>query len=290
MTIQRSICFLIFVVVLSPLCTPAQHPATEENAALRYWSAFSVMQDSAVTNQQARKLMAILNGTDTYNDSEFAALVEKNKLPLEIMARAGKLPKCDWGLDYSFGGDEPVEYVRDASTLGRLNVLYAFHLISAGNTNSAVDTLAAGLRFSHDVSNGGTLFATVVADALISEHLRAVSSIMRASPLSAAQRSTLLAAIAPLGPDGLDWQSAINREFLVLRGHLADDAQASAASTRLSAAYAQALRDPSALSALQDAIHNAPATLTQLVPDPSRVLEDKRALIALLAQTRASLQ
>jgi hypothetical protein len=39
---------------------------------------------------------------------------------------------------------------------GRLNVLYAFHLFKTGNKDGAVRALAAGLRFSHDVGNGGS--------------------------------------------------------------------------------------------------------------------------------------
>jgi hypothetical protein len=138
-----------------------------DNAALRYWSAFSEVQDIAITDQQAKELNTILDGTSPYDDLKYKGLLEKNTLALEIMARATSLPGCDWGLDYRLGHDLPVNYARKALVLGRLNVLYAFHLLKTGKKDEAVRALAAGLRFSHDVGNGGSLFATLIAKDLL---------------------------------------------------------------------------------------------------------------------------
>jgi len=158
---------LILVVLLPGVCVSAQrNMALADNAALRYWSAFSAVQDSAITDEQARELNAILDGTAPYDDTKYKDLLEKNTLALEIMARATSLANCDWGLDYG-AEDVPVEYARKALVLGRLNVLYAFHLFIAGNKDGGVRTFAAGLRFSHDVGNGGSLFATLIAKDLL---------------------------------------------------------------------------------------------------------------------------
>jgi hypothetical protein len=283
---------LAFVAVsISAGAALARSPASANaNAALRYWSAFSVMQDSAITADQAAQLNAVLNGRAQYENSKFSQVIEKNKLALEIMTRAVTLPECDWGLDYSMGSEEPVEYARNALALGRLNVLHALQLLHAGDKDAAVTALAAGLHFSRDVANGGTLFATLIADQLISEHLRAAAFAVRQSNLSSAQRWALQNAVAHLGSDGLDWRSAVDREFQVMRAHFPDNAQASAALTRMDGAYAKALHDSSALSALQDAIRSAPPDVAQLIPIPSRVIEKKNALAAQIAQTRSSLR
>src|SRR5256885_11297175 len=164
---------MILVVLLSGVSVSAQrNMSLADNAALRYWSAFSQVQDSAITEQQAKELNAVLDGTVPYDDSKYKDLLERNALALEIMARATSLANCDWGLDYGLGGDVPVDYARKALVLGRLNVLYAFHLFIAGNKDGGVRTLAAGLRFSHDVGNGGSLFATLMAKDLLVNHLR----------------------------------------------------------------------------------------------------------------------
>jgi hypothetical protein len=291
MTGHRPIPFLILAALLSASSAPAQSSASaNRNASLRYWSAFSAMQDSAITADQAAELNAVLAGRAEYDDSKFSAVVEKNKLPLEIMHRATALPECDWGLDDSFGAEEPVEYARDGLALGRLNVLYALHLLHAGDNEDAVKALAAGLHFSRDVARGGTLFATLVADQLITEHLRAAMFAIRESKLSPAQRSVLQDAVAHLGPEGLDWRSAIDHEFEVMRKHFPGDGQASAAVSRIDSAYVKTLDDPSALPALKDAIHNAPSAVVQMIPMPDRVIEAKQKLATQIAQTRTALK
>lgn len=291
MNSTRTISSLFLALVLAATPALAQQSASPgNNAALRYWSAFSAMQDSAITADQAAELNAVLAGRAAYDDSKFSAVVEKNKLPLEIVARATKLSECNWGLDDSLGGNQPVEYARDGLALGRLNVLYALHLLHAGDKDAAVTALIAGLHFSRDVANGGTLFAALVADQLITEHLRAAVFAARDSDLSTAQRSALQDAVAQLAPDGVDWRSAVDHEFQAARMSFPGDAQASAALVRIDSEYVNALRDPSALSALDDAIHSAPSSVSRLIPSPARVLDAKQKLAAEIAQTQSSLK
>jgi hypothetical protein len=116
---------MILVVTFSALSASAQkNVSLADNAALRYWTAFSAVQDSAITDQQARELNAILDGTAPYDDSKYRDLIEKNMLALEIMDRATSLSNCDWGLDYG-SEDVPVEYAREALALGRDGILTA---------------------------------------------------------------------------------------------------------------------------------------------------------------------
>jgi hypothetical protein len=258
-----------------------------DNAALRYWAAFAQMQDSAITDQQAKELNAIVDGTAPYDDSNYKNLVEKNKSAIEAMARATALPNCDWGLDYQLGSETPVDYVRKALALGRLNVLYTFHLLIAGDRDSAVRALTSGLRFSRDVANGGSLFAAVVAKDLLVSHLGAVAFAVRAGDLSAAQRRALQKAMAQLGPDGLDWQLAMNRELHISHEM---DSRASAALARIIPVYIVALSDPSMLPKLEQMRASAPQPLPDIIPNPKRVREEKQDLSDKILQTRASLQ
>lgn len=280
---------IVLIVLVSALATCAQkNLSLADNAALRYWSAFSAVQDSAITDQQAKELNAILDGTAPYDDSKYKDLLEKNRLALEIMARATSLPNCDWGLDYR-AEDVPVEYARKALVLGRLNVLYAFHLFSSGDKDGGVRALAAGLRFSHDVGNGGSLFATLVAKTLLERHLRAVEDAIHLEQLSALQRARLREAVTQLG-EGLDWDTAVKLDLEGLREHYATDAVSSAALTRIISSYVAALDDPSKLPALDTAIHSAPQHLANLIPMATRVLEQKQDLNNRLLQTRSLLR
>jgi hypothetical protein len=269
------------------LAQPNASPA--QNAALRYWSAFSEVQDSGITEVQAKELNAILDGTAPYDDSKYRDLVDKNTLALQIMARATALPNCDWGLDYGLGHDVPVDYVRKALVLGRLNVLYTFHQLKTGNKDGAVRSLSAGLRFSHDVGNGGSLFATLVAKDLMTSHLRAIADSLRLEQLSASQRSQLQTAVAGVGA-GLDWPTASKRDLEALRGDFAGNAQTSAALTRIISAYVAAISDESKLPALDQSLEGAPQELANVIPNAKRVLEQERDLNNTLQQVRSLLQ
>jgi len=290
MKLFNTILSVILIGLLSPDSALAQRSRPlGENAALRYWSAFSQIQDTGITDQQAKELNAIIDGTAPYDDSKYKDLLEKNALALEVMARATSLPNCDWGLDYALGHELPVAYARKALVLGRLNVLYAFHLLKTGNKDGTVRTLAAGLRFSHDVGNGGSLFATLIAKDLLVSHLRAVTETFNSEQLSATQRSELQTAITRLG-QGLDWPMAAKRDLETLRGDYAGSPQTSAALTRIIASYVAALNDESKLPTFNQAMESAPRNLASFIPNAKMVLEQKQELNNTLQQTRSLLQ
>ena len=256
-----------------------------DNAALRYWAAFSEMQDSGITPEQAKELGLILKGTAPYRDLSYKELLEKNIPALTVMARGTAIPNCDWGLDYDLGPQTPVEYARKSLELGRLNVLYAFHLSLAGDKEGTARTLIAGIRFSHDVAVGGSLFATIVANDLLVNHFKAIEGLLHLQALSVAQRPELDKAIAQLGPTGLDWQNAMKHEFEVLNR---PEWQKSLRTIRPS--YIAALNDKSALPDLQAEIAKAPADLQQVIPNPERVLEEKQDFSDQLQHIRQVLQ
>jgi hypothetical protein len=288
MNIPRLISLAILLLAVSASAAPEPQSAKlGENAALRYWSAFAEMQDSIITDQQAKELNTILDGTAPYEDLKQKDLVEKNRRALETMARATALPNCDWGVEYQLGTEAPVEYVRKALALGRLNVLYTFHLLIAGDKDGAVRMLVAGLRFSRDVANGGTVFATAVAKTLVVQHLRAGEFVQHVAGFSAEQRSVLQKAVAQLGPDGLDWQSAMKRELVILSGL---NPQAASALTQITPSYLNSLNNPSELPVLQKMIAGAPPSLRDVIPNPKRVLEEKQDLSDKLLQARSWLR
>jgi hypothetical protein len=281
---------MILLALLSANPAIAQrNSAIAENAALRYWSAFSEIQDAGITDQQAKELNVILDGVAPYDDSKYKDLLEKNALALEIMARATSLPHCDWGLDYGLGHDLPVEYARKALVLGRLNVLYAFHLLKTGNKDGSVRALAAGIRFSHDVGNGGSLFATLIAKDLLVSHLKTISGALHLEELSATQRFQLHAAVARVAP-GLDWSMAAKRDLEALHADYAGNSLASSALTRIISSYVDAMNDDSRLPALNQAIEGAPQELANVIPNAKRVLEQKQDLNNTLLKIRPLFQ
>jgi hypothetical protein len=286
--------FVLYAVSSFGSPPPRSKPGLGDNAALRYYAAFAEMRDSSLTNENAKELNEILDGSIPYDDAKFHALVEKNKSALQLMARGTELAHCDWGLDYGLGEDTPVDYARNALALGRLNVLYTFHLQIAHEEDGVAHALAAGLRFSHDVASGGSLFAALVAKDLLAQHLGAVRFVMHREEYhpapSVAQMAAVKKAIESLGTDGVDWRAAAALDLGVLRTHFEKDPQASDAVTRISSSYLSAIHEPSQLPALQKQIGDAPKQVSQLIPNPARVIEEKNDLLEKIRETRILLQ
>lgn len=293
--IRTSCSILLLTAVASPT-TASPSEKLGGNAALRYWSAFAQMQDSSITDEQAKELKLILAGTAPYQDLKYLDLVEKNRPALETMIRGTALPDCDWGLDYQLGPDTPVDYVRRALELGRLNVLYAFHLLITGDKEAAARALAAGVKFSHDVANGGSLFAALVAKSLIANHMRVIEFGLNMAAFSPAEKMTLQKAVGPIGPDGVDWQSAVRQELGIFKepfrtpeGVQKLDSQALAALAQITQQYVASLDNPALLPGLQEKIQHSPRPLPEYIPNPKRVLENKQNLAEQIQHVHALL-
>jgi hypothetical protein len=289
-TFNRIFCAMLVVLFVVASSSARRSSQVGANAALHYWAAFSQVQDAGITSQEAKELNAVLDGTTPYDDARYNGLLQKNALAIKIMARGTEIPQCDWGLDYGLGDDTPVEYVRKALTLGRLNVLYALHLFKTGNKDEAVHALVAGLRFSRDVANGGSLFPALNAKDLITLHLRATAEALQQEQLSVGQRQRLQDAVLKLGPHGVDWRSAINVEMQLLNK---PPWQVSTSLKEVTQAYLAAAVDPARLERLEQLeqlLASLPEPLRDVIPNPQEVVQQKQELDEKIQQTRSLLQ
>ncbi len=283
----RLIPAIILLLAVQSSASSTREVSLGPNAALLYWTAFSELQDSAISD--AKELNTILDGKAPYDDLKYKDLVEKNRVALDIMASGARRPFCDWGLGYGYelGPATPIGYVWKARALGSLNVLYAYHLQSAGEKDAAVRVLAAGILFSHDIASGGTLVSALVAKRLLLAHFNAVALALHTGGLSTAQRLVLQKALAQLGPEGLDWQSVVSRELRILPRADPND---SAALAEIEPVYLKVLSNPSMLPALEQMQSGAPQQLAALMPSAKQVLAQKQELSDKLLQTRSLLQ
>ena len=277
---------VVLLLALSSWAFAEPRAKLGDNAALRYWAAFSEMQDWATTPENAKELRAILDGTAPYDDLKYKDLVAKNEQALHVMQRGTTLRNCDWGLDYDLGPDTPVEYVRNALELGRLNVLYALHQMTNGDKDGAVRTLAAGMHFAHDVAQGGSLFATLVAKDLLESHFQTAEFAMHAG-ISTEQLAVLRKAVAEAGREGLDWESAIRLEMAALDR---PPWQKNVALAGVTQAYVNVLKNPSTLPDFERLLETIPMPLHDVIPGPQRVLEEKQEFDRKLERTKTALE
>lgn len=295
-TSLRVIPSLILVLCLSVGEAPAQQKKVSlgDNAALRYWSAIGQMQDQAINDAKMKELSEILNGKAAYDARKFKDLVEKNRRALETMARGTTLRDCNWGLEYAQGLAVPLPYLAKAAALARLNVLYAFHLQSAGDKEGAVRVLIAGLRFSHDIANGAPmLVATLIAKDSLAKHLLAIASITHKNGFSPQQRMTLRKALAELGPDPLDWRSpeVWEIEALSLTSHAHSKPwPCSIPPGRIVQDWVRIFDDASTLPELEKTIGAQPKECRDFFPSPRRILNEKQDLDGRIHEALSLLQ
>jgi hypothetical protein len=251
-----------------------QQPETKlsDNAALRYWSAFAQMRDASLTEDQAKELQRILQGTAPYDDLKYRDLAARNRLAVETLQRGSAINNCDWGIEYQLASNAPIEYVPKALALGRINILFSMHQLQTGDRIGGIRTLSAGIRFSHDLATGGPLMAALAGKTLLVAHLRMVAFAAVEKALSPAENAMVLAALGRIGTEGVDWQAAIRREFELI------SMSGFSVPVELQEQYRRTLQDAAQLPTLQRAIASLPKPVASKIINPERVLDQKREL------------
>lgn len=201
---------LIFATLATAGRTSAQiqYPPETKNAALRYWIAFSEMQDTPADKSTQELLEKTLSGEAPWNEKKLGPILDANNAAIAIMQRATKLPDCDWGLDYTQGPRASIAYAPRARALSRLNTLEGIRQLAAGDSQSAVNTWLAGVRFSQDLARGGSLIFALMAKSALMPNLQTLTQATSSGRLTATQREQALTAIRALPEDGFDWGAA----------------------------------------------------------------------------------
>jgi len=185
-----------------------KYPAETKNAALRYWMAFAEMQDTWADKTTQELLEKTAAGDAAWDESKLAPILDANADAIGVMQRATKLPECDWGLEYGRGWKASIAYAPRARALARLNTLEGMRELAKGDSQSAVHTWLAGVRFSQDLTRGGSLIFALMAKNVLMPDLRLLAQAARNGQLNDAEKREVLAAVRALPEDAFDWGSA----------------------------------------------------------------------------------
>jgi hypothetical protein len=202
---RMSLCSL-FALALA-VATAGQTKALPEtrNAALRYWQAFAELKDPPSDKATRDSMEKVLAGELPWDEAKLAGIVAANEIALGIMQRATKLPECDWGVEYSRGPQASIAFVPRAHVLARLNMLQGIRLMAQGKSQAAVDSWLAGIRFSQDLTKGGSLIFSLTAKSVLQIEMRTLTAEAKQGRLNSAQQKQLFAAVSALPEDGFDW-------------------------------------------------------------------------------------
>jgi hypothetical protein len=202
-------------------------PPETHNAALRYWFAFAEMQDPPSDKATADLLEKTAVGETAWDEARLGSILDKNEAAILMMQRATNLPDCDWGLEYRQGARASIAYAPKARVLARLNTLYGIRLLSKGDTQKAVDTWLAGVRFSQHLAKQGGLIFPLIGRAMLLPNLYALTKAAQSDALNEAQRRQIELVVRAMPETGFDWSAAVRVEEAVLEAEIRRMAQTS---------------------------------------------------------------
>lgn len=202
----------VFLAGVAALCmaapvTGAQEfkPPATRNAALRYWIAFSLMQDPPADKETTELLNKVASGNAAWDEARLGPIIDANRTAILTMQRATRLPECDWGIEMELGPAAPIPPYAKARVLGNLNVLYGMRQASRHDTNSAVETWLAGVRFAEQLPRGMSLIGTVVGQTVLLANLHALDAEALRGGLDEKSKAEVTKAVRALPEYGFDW-------------------------------------------------------------------------------------
>lgn len=198
---------MVMLTVISSSAASAQMklPPETKNAALRYWQAFAELKDPPPDSGIQKEMEKVLSGEAPWDEAKLGGIVAANDIALGIMERATKLPDCEWGVEYSRGHEASIAFVPRAYVLSRLNTLRGIREMAQGQSQAAVDTWIAGIRFAQDLTKGGSLIFSLTAKSVLILEMRTLTVEAKQGRLNSLQRKQLYASFKALPEDGFDW-------------------------------------------------------------------------------------
>jgi len=197
--------FLLTAFSASAVIAQVKVPPETKNAALRYWQAFAELKDPPPNQGVQLEMEKVLSGEAPWDEAKLGGIVAANDIALGIMQRATKLPDCDWGVEYSRGPEASIAFVPRAHVLARLNLLQGIREMAKGQPQTAVDTWIAGIRFTQDLSKGGSLIFSLTAKSVLVIEMRALTAEAKLGRLNGTQKRQLYTTVNALPEGGFDW-------------------------------------------------------------------------------------
>ena len=199
------------------LCVAPRLPAVEkspdcgQNAALRYWMAFALMENPTADSEVAKRLAGVAEGHEPWDES-LASILDRNAEALATMHRGSRIGFCHWGFEHEMVAAAPIAHVARARALARLNVLHGLRLLREGRNGEAIEAWLAGIRFSRDIAADGPWLSALVAGGGLRVHFEALARVARDARIEPALREKVQREVALLAEAGFDWSVAARHE------------------------------------------------------------------------------
>lgn len=134
--------------------------AAPPNAAIIYWQSFAAMP--TLDAEQRKKFEAASKLSTSPLDDELQPIVARFGIALGELRRAGKVPHCDWQLDYAAGPGLLLPHLQKARQLSRAALLRARLRFAAGDTDEAIADVLAAIKLARDCGSSPLLICLLV--------------------------------------------------------------------------------------------------------------------------------
>jgi hypothetical protein len=213
---RRLAAAIVMLFATGTAAAQTKFPLETRNAALRYWMAFADLQDPPADKATTELLEKTAAGEAAWDETKLGPILDKNETAIWRMQRATKLPECDWGLEYDLGPRASIAYVAKARVLARLNTLEGMRHAAKGDSQKAVDTWLAGIRFSEHLTSGGSLIFSLVAKMGLLSNFHALTQAAQSGVLSVEEKKQIENTVRALPETGFDWGEALRHEEVPL--------------------------------------------------------------------------
>ena len=197
---------IVAICVVAPVARAQEFkPPATRNAALRYWIAFSLMQEPATDLKTSSLLNMMTQGKAEWDEAKLGPTVDANRDAILTMQRATRLPECDWGLEYDLGPETPLPPYAKARVLGNLNVMYGMRQAAHHEMRGAVETWLAGARFAEQFAQGESLLGVMIGTSMLQANLKALDAATLRRELDEKSRREIVKAVRASPEYGFDW-------------------------------------------------------------------------------------
>lgn len=168
---------------------------SKDNAALRYWRAWSLITegDDKVLGESP---WGYESGEEFETTVELVRFIENKQDVIRLLREASAMPACDFGVDYEKGPHALMTHLGPMRKSIHLLTLDARLHANTGDLDRAVDDLEAALRLERHLSGGSMIIGSLVTAATFEATRRAVEYMLDEELLDEAGRKRLLEVLA----------------------------------------------------------------------------------------------
>ena len=155
-------CLAIGAVALGWASGVGAQPNADENAALRYWRAFSLMSESDA-EMISTLTDAKAEGDAWLDDEANTSWLDEQGDTIELLLDASEMPEADFGIDYDKGIEALLTHLAPMRQAARLTLLRAEADLASGDTRSAIEHAAGAMRMAQHLTDDRVIISSLVA-------------------------------------------------------------------------------------------------------------------------------